>query len=167
MNCKLLGIDSSTAKTGISVFINSKYKTHYLIDTSSIKDSDERFSTMCRRTLRVLNSEKPDIVAIERMHTIRNADTFRKLCKIMGVIQGWCILHDCEYFEMSPTEWRKWINTAGQKLPRDRSGLKEWSIKKVKENHKITVTDDIADAICIGEAYINLCNSNKENKNGK
>lgn len=159
MKCKLIGIDSSTAKTGVSVFINGVYKNCHLIDTSSIKDAGQRFDTMCKNMLDLLSAEKPDIVVIERMHTQRNADSFRKLCKIMGAVQGWCISHGCEYTELSPSEWRRWINTEQEKLPRDRKSLKLWSINKAKKNHNIVVSDDAADAICIGEAYINLCNS--------
>ena len=155
MNCKLLGIDSSTSKTGVSVYIDGVYSTSFLIDASKIKDTTEKFCTMCKEIIYKLNEEKPNIVVIERMHTLRNADAFRKLCKVMGVVHGWCILNDCEYIELSPTEWRKSVAEKDEKVPRKREELKQWSVNKIKEKYGIEVKDDIADAICIGEAYIN------------
>lgn len=155
MSCKLMGVDSSTAKTGVSVFTDGCYTNAFLIDKSKIKDTSEKFNQMCLNIVSVLNNEKPDIVVIERMHTLRNADSFRKLCKIMGIVQGWCILNNSEYIEMSPTEWRKLVANDDEKIPRKRDELKLWSVDKVRCKYDIEVTDDISDAICIGEAYIN------------
>ena len=148
-------MDSSTAKTGISVYIDGRYIGASLIDTSKIKDTSEKFKQMCVGIITKLNEEHPNIVVIERMHTLRNADTFRKLCKIMGIVQGWCIFNDCEYIEMSPTEWRKEVASKDEKVPKKRDELKQWSVNKIKEKYNIEVKDDVADAICIGEAYIN------------
>lgn len=154
MSCKLIGVDSSTSKTGISIFVDGDFIGTHLIDTSKIKNTTEKFSKMCIGIIQKLSIERPDIVVIERMHTVRNADTFRKLCKILGVVQGWCILNNCEYIELSPTEWRKSILDKDEKAPRKREELKKWSVDKVKKKYDIVVEDDVADAICIGEAYI-------------
>lgn len=159
-NCKLIGIDSSTSKTGMSFFIDGNYKKNLLIDKHKVKDSGERFNDMVVSILDVLNIEKPQIIVIERMHTIRNADAFRKLCKLMGVVHGWCLMNGCDYIEMSPTEWRKAVNTTDKKLPRKRDELKQWSIDFVKRKYNLDVSDDVSDAICIGEAYINKWKGN-------
>ena len=165
--CILVGIDSSTSKTGLSVFINGKYSKCILIDKSNIKDSNEKYKEMCASIINTLNDIKPHIVVIERMHTIRNADSFRKLCKLMGAVQCWCIINRSDYIELSPTEWRKEVNDTGEKPPRKREELKLWSVSLVNKKYGIEVIDDVADAICIGEAYINkwkgITNGSKEN----
>lgn len=53
-----------------------------------------------------------------------------------------------------PSEWRK---VCGIKQGRgvQRSTLKQSDINFVKQHFNIQVNDDIADAICIGYAYIN------------
>lgn len=161
---KVVGIDSSTTKTGIAIFIDEKYEQSILIDKSKVKDSSDKFDQMCNEIVGNLNEINPDVVAIERIHTVRNPDTFRKLCKIMGIVHGWCIINRKKYFEYSPAEWRKAVKKKDEKVPRTRIELKLWSVNKVKEKYGIEVTDDVADAICVANAHIN---KSKEIHNGK
>ena len=106
------GLDVALKKTGISVFVNGIYKTHALIDLHKIKNKDERFKSMCENILFLLSEYKPDIIAIERMHTLQQIETFRRFCKIAGMIELYAWQHDCFYVELSPSEWR-----AGAKSP--------------------------------------------------
>lgn len=149
------GIDGATIKTGISWFVNGEYAGHKLINEDKIEDKDNRFSSMCRDICTTLEEVKPTVVCIERMHTLRNADAFRKLCKIMGCVQWHCIANNIKYVELSPAEWRKYAkNNDTDKIGRKREELKKWSCDRVKELFGIKTSDDIADAILIAYGYI-------------
>lgn len=79
---------------------------------------------------------------------------------ILGVIYGICMKHGICYYPLRPSEWRKAVREADEKLPRKRKELKKWSINKVLELFGLQdIGDDISDAILIGKAYLNI---NKE-----
>lgn len=160
----LAGIDSSTKMTGISFFENGEYKSHRLINLEHVKDGDIRLIDMIKNAIAILDSVIPDIIVIERMHQTRNVEAFRKLCKITGVIQYWCIVNDAEYIEVSPAEWRKGVSDKKEKLPKGREELKKWSIERVRRNYGLEVTDDESDSILIGQSYINKFKEYKEIK---
>ncbi len=85
----------------------------------------------------------------------RNEQTQRNLTLLLGAIYGKCIEKDIYYHSFRPSEWRKLIDPG--KKPRKREELKKWGIDKVNTFIKEkTSNDNIADAILIGIAYVNL-----------
>ena len=112
---------------------------------------------MSLNILKELSTLSPTSVYIEQTYTARNPQTTQTLTMIQGVVYGWCITNNCKFNTIRPTQWRKAIGIKQSKLKR--AQLKELSIKYVLEKYKLEVSDDIADAICIGEAATILnCN---------
>ena len=62
---KVVGIDMSSAKTGISCFIDNKYEDHVLIDLHKIKDTDVRIRKMMREIKKQLDIYRPDVIVME------------------------------------------------------------------------------------------------------
>lgn len=150
----LLSLDTSTTRTGWSVFIDGNFYQSGVIDCSK-SDKDKKLNDMIALVLMELNTWEPDIVVVEQMNVSRNMLATRKLCELVGAVRGWTIWHDSFFYEMSPSEWRKAIGISASGRKRDE--YKELSKAYVKEN--ITdrcITDDEADAICIGVGYINV-----------
>lgn len=156
MKCRMLAIDSSTKKTAYAVFDNGEYKESKLIDLEKDKNMDSRFETMSLSLINALKEYKPDIVYIEEAVVVRNAQTQRFLTRLQGVIYGYCILNQCEFNAIRPTEWRKLVSIDQGKKKREE--LKRESIKKVEEEFGLTVNDDEAEAILIGIAAIKKFN---------
>lgn len=154
-DCIMLSIDSSTKKTGIAIWKNGLFSDYLLIDCEGYKTMDERFKNMAERLIEILNRKTPSIVYVEETVVVRNAQTQRFLTRLQGVIYGWCIQNACEFNTIRPTEWRKQLGfTQGKNIKRDQ--LKQQSIDYTKNKYNIEVGDDIADAICIGEAVLRL-----------
>jgi len=151
--CKLLSLDTSSSCSGWSIFLNGEYSSSGVFNLKKIKSSDERFKQMCTILLYTLNTEQPDIVGIEMTVVTRNAAAQRLLTMILGVVYGWCVVHNVEFIMLRPTEWRALISS--EKKGRKRDELKKWSIDKVKTLFGKDVSDDEADAILIGQAIIN------------
>lgn len=151
---RVCGIDSSTRKTGISLFVNGKFKQVELIDLSKDKSStDERINTMGNEILKILGTFKPEIVYIETPRGDgRNVELVRKLSEILGIVRAWTIQHDAYYEEVLPSSWRKYIGIEQGK--KKRAELKQESINYVKEAFGLTVNDDEADSICIANAML-------------
>ena len=68
----------------------------------------------------------------------------------MGAIWGYCILNDIAIEPILPSEWRTVLDINKPKA--DRPEYKRRAIKYVKDNFGLDVSDDEADAICIGVA---------------
>lgn len=154
----MCSIDSSSKKTGIAIYKNGKYTSHKLLDCSKDKIMDSRFKKMALDILNTLNEIKPNIIYIEETVVLRNAQTQRFLTRLQGVVYAWCIQNNCEFNTIRPSSWRKAINLKQNKNIK-REQLKQEAIDYVKEKYNIEVNDDIADAICIGDAVLNLFKS--------
>lgn len=154
--CKLISFDTSTNSTGYAVYLSGKFDRYNLLNFSHIKNSEERIKEMILKIYEVINSENPQIIVAEMTVVARNAQAQRNLTMILGAIQGKCLEKDIFFYQFRPSEWRSLIKDYKEKLPRKREELKEWSKKKVSNIYEINdVSDDISDAILIGQAYVN------------
>ena len=129
----LLSLDTSSTKTGWAVFKNGIYKKSGVLDWSG---SGKR----------------------------QNMSTINTLVKLIGGVWAYCVqlnmdtpmnLPDDEYIifykEYTPSEWRKLVGITARK----RDDCKTASIKRIKDVYNLDVDDNEADAINIGQAYIN------------
>ena len=157
---RFVSIDGSTQKTALSLFIDGNYSTHILLDYSNDKNADTRFESMVKGVWRVLNEYKPNIIYIEETYMARNPKTTKILTRLQGVVYAWCINNDCEFNVILPSQWRKQLSISQSKKKREE--LKEQSIQYVLDKYQISVTDDEADAICIGDAVIKMFKADKE-----
>jgi hypothetical protein len=81
---------------------------------------------------------------------------------LFGAVYGWCIYNKKFFYHFSPPEWRKLIEVEKPKSKK-RESWKTWSLDTVNKLFSIeTKFDDQADAMLIGQAYINLFTENKE-----
>ena len=154
---KVLSLDTSTTTTGYAVYTDGNLSHYSSIDKADIKDTAARLSEMVAGVFRLIETEKPDAVAIEETVVPRNPQTQRMLTMILGAVYGKCLQDGIHYSSLRPTQWRAAVRGKDEKLPRHRDELKAWSISKVKELYGVTgVDDNIADAILIGKAFINF-----------
>ena len=157
--CILFGSDSSTKSTAISIFENGIYKTNILLDLSNIKGkANNRIPVMVKDLYKIINTHNPDIIVLETPVVVRNAQAQRDLSMLAGCLWGKCIELDIDFNMLRPTEWRSLISK--EKKGNKREELKAWSKQKVNDLYGLEVeSDDISDAILIGQAYINYMKS--------
>lgn len=157
-DCLMVSIDSSSTKTGISLFLNGKLWKVLLIDLKEEKDMDKRFKNMAYNILTLLMEYKPYILYIEETVVPRNVSTQRFLTRLQGVMYGWCIMNDCEFNTIRPTEWRKLLGfEQGASVKRDQ--LKKKAIEYVEHTFSIEMTEDAAESVCIGLAVLQMWNN--------
>ena len=155
MNCKLISMDTSSNSTGVAIFVDGVLSRHFLIDLKKIKNTDERIEEMIKQIYKIIEDEKPDIIATELTVVTRNAQAQRNLTMILGAIYGKCIDKNIWHTNLRPTEWRSLIDKDKKPVGRKRENYKQWAIDIVKEKYDIEANDDICDAILIGRAYVN------------
>lgn len=166
INIKLVTIDGSTQKSGIALFVDGTYRLHTLLDYSKDKNIDSRFKSMSKGLWDFLDTYNPDILYMEETYMAKNPQTTKFLTRLQGVVYAWCIIHDCEFNTILPSQWRKQLGLSQHKGVK-RKELKELAVKYILENYVLEVTDDEADAICIADAvikmYANLGGKGNEN----
>lgn len=165
----LLSLDTSSTKTGWAVFKNGIYKESGVLDWSRIKDNTEdRLQIMYIDIIQHIQKYEPDILVIEKdivgSGKRQNMSTINTLVKLIGGVWAYCIQLNMDtpmnllagefnifYVEYTPSEWRSLVGITARK----REDCKAASIKRIKDIYNIDVDDNEADAINIGEAYIN------------
>jgi Holliday junction resolvasome RuvABC endonuclease subunit len=161
---KLLSIDQSTVKSGWSIFIDNIYFTHGLINLSKLKT--DKFEQMCIELTQLILKERPDIVVFEDVALQTNVSTLRLLAQLQGIIMGCCIINNIEYITLKPTTWRKVLQFKQGKGVK-RKDLKIQSITLAKQTFNLEkITEDEADALCIGLSYIQNKKLKGESHNG-
>ena len=154
-DARLVSIDSSSNKTGCALFVGGDLAEYNLIDLS--KDGlniNDRINEMGRRIMTLLSHWQPTMIYIEEPKGHGNVELVHKLVEIIGIVRGWCVLNNVYYEEIKPTVWRKYccLEQGGKK----RAELKAASMAYVKSKYGVEVNDDTADAICIGDAVLNM-----------
>lgn len=153
MNCKLLSMDTSTTETGFAIFHDAILKNSGVVQSTEESGPLGKLKSMGEGLLALLDKEKPDIVVLEKMNVGRNVKTARLLSELTGIVIGWTLRYPKVYYEeLSPSEWRSALGMQGKF---SREEMKRRSIQYVIENtgHE-PVSDNEADAICIGLGYI-------------
>lgn len=153
---KMLSLDLATKKSGLAYWENGEYKESYVIDYEKIKDIEERTISMSKKLIDALNYYKPAIVYGEDSFKGQNPKTMKYLCRLHGVVMGWCLEHGAEYEFIMPSTWRKYIPGFPNGRGASRDEQKYFSLKYVEEKYGIIPkTDDESDAILVGEGMIN------------
>lgn len=164
----LLSLDTSSTKTGWAIFKNGIYQESGVLDWSHIKDTEERLTIMYIDIIQYIQKYEPDILVIEKdvvgSGKRQNMSTINTLIKLIGGIWAYCIQLNMDttmnildedfkifYVEYTPSEWRHLVGIKECK----RDDCKLASIKRIKDVYNLNVDDNEADAINIGEAYIN------------
>lgn len=100
----------------------------------------------------ILNSNA-DYVVFEDISLQTNVSTLLLLARIQGSIIQTCINNDIPYRTIKPTTWRKILGFRQGKDVK-RANLKQQAVDYVEQKYNLRVKDDVADAICLGEACI-------------
>lgn len=143
----ILAFDQATAKTGYSVFKDTKYKTHGKIDIKE-KDTQERVKEMFLAIAKIIDKYKPDVVYVEGVAMQSNVATLSLLARLQGMIIGYCYAHGIRPEMLSPTVWRHSLGFKQGGTKRD--VLKKQAKEYVENKYHINATEDECESICIG-----------------
>ena len=155
----IISIDASTKSTGIAIY-NHNQLTYYTCLTASSADLFRRIQKITNEIKDIISQNLDlDYLILQQVRP-DNGFSNIKTHKALMYLQGNIAMMLYTYFKhmqidyLYPSEWRK---VCGIKQGRgvQRSTLKQSDINFVKQHFNIQVNDDIADAICIGYAYIN------------
>ena len=149
---RILSFDQATAKTGFAVFDNDK-----LIESGVIKakadTSTDKLNEMFSLVVLKIESTNPDIVVIEGVVLQKSPYVLIMLAQLQGMIVGYCHKKGVLIEIFGATTWRKNLNF-NQGIKVARKELKRQAKEYASRLTDKKVTEDEADAICIGSSYV-------------
>lgn len=153
----LLALDCSTKATGVAIFKDTELMGYSCI-TASSTDLYKRIHKMVDNILSLVEQLQVEKIIMEEVipdHS-KNTNTFKALMYLQALIH--IEMHDkfpkVEIELMYPSSWR---STCGIEDGRSskREQKKQKDIDFANRTYGLSLTnDDIADAICIGHAYL-------------
>ena len=153
---KILALDLSTKSAGWAFFDDKK-----LIDYGCITATNSnvltRISLIVGQLEIVYQRYLPQEIIVEEVlpdDVGHNSTVYKALMYLQGVVAVCFNKYGKKLEFFTASEWRKKCGIrTGRGIKRDT--LKAADVKFVKDNYNLEVNDDIADAVCIGHAYIN------------
>lgn len=150
---RVLAIDQSSVKTGYAIFENSDLTAYSIIDLTYEKDLSKRFHLMCTKLHELITNLEVEFIVFEDVNMQTNVSTLATLARIQGAIIQSILFSRNPYKIYKPSSWRKILGfNQGRGIARKE--LKQQALDYVKTKYNIETKEDIAEAICIGSAFL-------------
>lgn len=150
----ILALDVSTSATGYALYSEGTCKLSGVIKKPASKKNNWliRVQEMAKELENVLSDYNVDVFVIEDSFNSLNVKTLKKLCLAQGLLIG-RLIGESELVQVYPKEWQAYYGLARMK----RAEIKEKSIGIAQKITKMSnpKSDDEADAIVIGNYYVN------------
>ena len=154
MKNRLLALDQSSRITGFAVFEDSM-----LIKVGKFTLEDTDFSTRLCKFVKKINQLIQDYeitkVAFEEIQLQQNVETFKKLAMVYGLMLYIVEENQLPYEIISSNTWKSKCKIKKS----TREPEKKQAQKFVQERYGIKVTQDEADAVCLG---LTCCSSTSD-----
>lgn len=143
---RIIAFDQATEHFGLSIWDNGELVFYSLYNfTGDLVSRLLKIKQFIQQI--VIDNWKPDFIVMEDIQQQHGAIiTYKILAMLLGVIEVICKENNIKYEVVSPNTWRKYAGTCGK----NRKEEKILSVAKVKEKFSINVSDDVAEAILIG-----------------
>lgn len=156
----ILALDASTKSTGYAIYVDNILKDYGTI-TASSSNVINRIQKIIQEIEPIISTCSFDYIVLEEVPNINNGNI--KTLKALYWLQAALNFLFYEKIPKStvkyfiPGEWRKKVGIhTGRGVTRDK--LKKISITLVKNIYNIDCNDDVAEAILLGQAFINNSN---------
>lgn len=160
---KFISIDQATKKCGYAIFEND-IPIKYGILESTDKDIIKRIEEIYVQLYKIIKEYDIGYFIFEDTFSSLNIKVSKTLCWLQGAIMQLAFVEDCGFLIYAPTSWRKLLGfkNINKKNPQpqfknNREYKKHQAIEYVNNKFNLNLQkedDDIAEAICIGLAYL-------------
>ena len=149
----LLALDQSSRVTGYAIFEDEN-----LIDCGKFELQEDNFGKRLfhfkKQIINLIDKYNIDEVAFEDIYQddnkINNVQTFKKLSEVYGVLSELLTEIDIPHQSFLAVEWKPTVGIKGGKRPEQKRLAQSFILNKYNKK----VTQDEADAICIGIHYL-------------
>ena len=149
---KIISLDQSLSCTGWAVFDDKILIAADTFSVSKTAPMDRRLLEIYKNLTDLYHEYEFEKVYFEDIQLqAGNALTYKHLAYAQAAIILWCGNMNIDYEILAPSHWRKVL---GGNFGRKRADQKRHAIELVEKWTGLTVSSDVADAICIGKAGI-------------
>lgn len=148
-----LALDQALNTSGWAIFDNLVLEKYGTFSTKSSAPIDQRLEQIEEELEKLYETYEFEYIFLEDIQKQQNAETYKKLAYAQAVILIWCSRTDIPYTILSPSHWRSVLKDKDKiSFGKTRTEQKKAAQQLVKQQYDISVTQDEADAICIGMA---------------
>lgn len=158
---KILGIDPGTATTGYGVVMSNGNEQYEVLDLGLVETTKDqphglRLQLIYDGISKIIETHRPEVVAIERLFFATNALTAIAVGQAIGVIKLAIHQHNLPVFDYTPMQVKLYVGGSG-KADKKQMKLMVKKLLKVKaKKGKKSHFDDTADALAIA-----ICHARK------
>lgn len=155
----ILAFDQASRCSGYSVFEDQKLIAQGTF-TFTQSNMGVRLTHIRDKISSLIEQYRPDLIAFEDIQLQQNVETFKVLAHVFGIV--WELAEELNIKNESilAGTWRKGLGIIGRARPEQKKNAQRW----VYNNFNLSVSEDAADAICIG-AYASGIRCQKQQKN--
>lgn len=164
---RVLGLDQATNISGWSIFDNQELMAHGIYTTNG-SDEEARIEDFRAWLINMIANWNPDYIAFEDIQLQQHGDisgdnivgvtTYKVLAHLQGVISNTLYNLKIPHSIIPPATWRNYCHVLGKY----KADKKKSAQLIVKSKYDISVSNDEADAICIGEYGSHTFSKNME-----
>lgn len=150
---RTLALDQASRTTGWAIYDNKTLiaSGHFSIPANKIMQ--DRLKSFVIHLIDLIDKYHPEKIYYEGIQYQSNIETYKKLAYIQAMIIYFS--NSIPITELSPSHWRSVIKDHyGIKFGRSRAEQKQKAQEFVEEHFNKKVTEDEADAICLGYAGV-------------
>lgn len=142
---RIIAIDQASQKLGISIYDNGRLVYYHLVEVTGTLSA--RLQKIYKFMVDVvIHKWHPNYLVFEDIQYQNNALTHKTLGMIMGVVILAAEQAQIEHTEILNKVWQSEFNITGATRVAQKANV----IRRVKEYYDLDVTDDVADAILMG-----------------
>ena len=150
---KLLGLDQATNILGYAIFDDGEL-THYgALDFSSGTTPAAKISMIRHWLKETIAEHEIEVMGMEDTQLQQNPQIFKTLSQLLGVVENVAYESGLQYYVVKSASWKSTCGIKG----RQRAEQKRSAQAHILTKYGIKATQDVADAICIGEHTLRLC----------
>ncbi len=150
---RTMALDQASRVTGWAIYDNKNLVAHGRFSISANKTMQERLKSFVIYLIDLVDKYHPEKIYYEGIQYQSNIETYKKLAYIQAMIIYFS--NNIPIMELTPSHWRSIIKDKhGIKFGRSRAEQKQKAQDFVKEFFNKEVTEDEADAICLGYAGV-------------
>jgi len=144
---QILCLDQATKISGYSLFQDKKLITYGTLEVNQKeKNPVERMKQMYEKIEELINAISPSFIVFENVQFQQNYGTFQQLSQLQGLVMALLFKTDIGFQIIEPSAWKSFCGIKGRKREEQKKNTQIFT----KNKYNIDVSEDVADAIGIG-----------------
>ena len=152
---RTMAIDQAARLSGWAIYDNKKLIAHGHFSVPANKTIGQRLEAFLKELDTIIKTYHIEHLYFEGIQYQNNAETYKKLSMIQGMIFYYTQINKIPSTELTPSHWRSILKDKyGIKFGRARLEQKQKAKEFVNKQFNVFPIEDECDAICIGLAGI-------------